>query len=302
MELGVVFPTNEMGTDPIAIRDYAQAAEDLGYTRLVAYDHVLGAHPERPEGGAWLGPYGRHVTPPYTHEHAFHEPFVLFGFLAGLTSSLEFMTGVLVLPQRQTALVAKQCAQIDILAGGGRLILGVGVGWNSVEFEALGESYGTRGRRMEEQIGLLRQLWTEPVITFEGDFDRVTKAGLNPLPERSIPIWIGAMADVAVDRAGRLADGWHVPRAYRGDADRIAMEAQKFFAAARAAGRDPSTLGLSSNIHVVGLDPDEQLELAEGVEAAGVTHLHISTMEQGYTPEQHIGAIRDFAEQYGVGS
>ncbi|MYI83168.1 MAG: LLM class F420-dependent oxidoreductase [Chloroflexi bacterium] len=302
MELGVVFPTNEMGTDPIAIRDFAQTAEDLGYTRLVAYDHVLGAHPDRPEGGAWLGPYGRHVTPPYTHLHAFHEPFVLFGFLAGLTSSLEFMTGVLVLPQRQTALVAKQCAQIDILAGGGRLILGVGVGWNSVEFEALGESYRTRGRRMEEQIGLLRQLWTEPVITFEGDFDRVTRAGLNPLPERPIPIWIGAMADVAVDRAGRLADGWHVPRAYRGDPDRIASEAQKFFAAARSAGRDPSTLGLSSNLHVVGLDPDEQLELAEGAEAAGVTHLHISTMEQGYTPEQHISAIRDFAEQYGVGA
>ncbi len=302
MELGVVFPTNEMGTDPIAIRDYAQAAEDLGYTRLVAYDHVLGAHPDRPEGGAWLGPYGRRVTPPYTHENAFHEPFVLFGFLAGLTSNLEFMTGVLVLPQRQTALVAKQCAQIDILAGGGRLILGVGVGWNSVEFEALGESYRTRGRRMEEQIGLLRQLWSEPVISFEGDFDRVTKAGLNPLPERPIPIWIGAMADVAVERAGRLADGWHVPRAYRGDPERIALEAQKFFGAARAAGRDPSTLGLSSNLHVVGLDPHQQLELAEGAEAAGVTHLHISTMEQGYTPEQHLSAIRDFAEQYGVGA
>ena len=212
MELGVVFPTNEIGNDRIAIRDFAQAAEDLGYTRLVAYDHVLGAHPERPEG-VWLGPYGNRVTPPYTHESAFHEPFVLFGYLAGLTDHLEFMTGVLVLPQRQTALVAKQCAEIDILAGGGRLILGVGVGWNSVEFEALGEDYRTRGRRMEEQIGLLRRLWTEPLVTFEGRFDRVTKAGLKPLPERPIPIWVGAMADLAVDRAGRLADGWHVPRA-----------------------------------------------------------------------------------------
>ena len=301
MELGVVFPTNEIGNDRIAIRDFAQAAEDLGYTRFVAYDHVLGAHPERPEGDAWVGPYGRHVTPPYTHESAFHEPFVLFGYLAGLTDRLEFMTGVLVLPQRQTALVAKQCAEIDILAGGGRLILGVGVGWNSVEFEALGEDYGTRGRRMEEQIGLLRQLWSEPVVTFEGRFDRVTKAGLKPLPERPIPIWIGAMADIAVERAGRLADGWHVPRAYRGDPQRVAGEAEKFYAAARAAGRDPSTLGLSSNLHAVGLNPDQQLELAERQQAAGVTHLHYSTMELDYSPEQHITAIREFAEQSGVG-
>ena len=302
MELGVVFPTHEIGNDPIAIRDFAQAAEGAGYTRIVAYDHVLGAHPDRPRSeGAWTGPYGGAAAPPYTHATAFHEPFVLFGYLAGLTGRIGFMTGVLVLPQRQTALVAKQCAEIDILSGG-RLVLGAGVGWNAVEFEALGEEFRTRGRRMEEQIGLLRRLWTEPVLTFGGRFHRVAKAGLNPLPERPIPIWIGARAAAAVERAGRLADGWHVPRAYRSRPERIGAEIERFREAARAAGRDPAALGLSSNLHAAGLGPDEQLDLAERSRAAGFTHLHYNTLEAGCaSPADHIRAIRDFAEQYGAG-
>ncbi len=306
MEIGVVFPQLEIGTDPIAIRDFAQAADDAGYTRLVAYDHVLGAHPERPPQDGelsrpWLGPYGRPITPPYSHESAFHEPFILFGYLAGLTQHLEFMTGVLVLPQRQTALVAKQCAEIDLLSSG-RLVLGVGVGWNSVEFEALGQDFSNRGRRMEEQIALLRELWSEQVITFEGRYERVTKAGLNPLPERPIPIWIGALVDAAVERAGRLADGWHIPRVFRNEPETIAEPLAKLHAAARAAGRDPSTIGVSSNLHAVGLSVEQQLELAERSERAGITHLHFNTLEVGYgSPGEHIEAIRAFAEQYGVG-
>lgn len=299
MELGVVFPTHEIGNDSSAIRDFVQAAEDSGYKRLVAYDHVLGAHPDRPEG-VWLGPYGKAITPPYTHETAFHEPFVLFGYMAGLTNTIEFMTGVLVLPQRQTALVAKQCAEIDILSNG-RLVLGVGVGWNSVEFEALSEDFTKRGRRMEEQIHLLRRLWTEPLVTFEGDFDRITKAGLNPLPNQPIPIWIGAMADIAVERAGRLADGWHIPRAYRNNPQALGDELAKFHDAANAAGRDPASLGVSSNLHAVGLEIDEQIELAERSREAGITHLHFNTLEAGYTsPGEQIQAIRNFAEQFSL--
>ena len=305
MQIGVVFPTHEIGSDPIAIRDFAQAAEDAGYSRLVAYDHVLGAHPERPEEGElsrpWLGPYGRPITPPYTHESAFHEPFILFGYLAGLTASIEFMTGVLVLPQRQTTLVAKQTAEIDLLSGG-RLVLGVGVGWNSVEFEALGLEFSNRGRRIEEQIELLRRLWSEPVLTFQGRYERVTKAGIKPLPERPIPIWIGALVDVAVERAGRLADGWHIPRVFRNDPETLEEPLGKLHAAAEAAGRDPASIGVSSNLHAVGLNIEQQLELAERSERAGITHLHFNTLEAGCaSPDEHIAAIRAFAEQYGVG-
>ena len=301
MEMGVVFPTHEIGTDPLAIRDFAQAADDIGYTRMVAYEHILGAHPERPEGSPWRGLGSRGGRPPYTHETPFHEPLVVFAYLAGLTRSIEFMTGVLVLPLRQTALLAKQCAELDIVSGG-RLVLGVGVGWNSVEFEALGEDFTTRGRRMEEQITLLRWLWEEPVVTFEGSFDRVMKAGINPLPDRLIPIWIGGTADVALERAGRLADGWHLPRVYRGMPQEFGKELAKVHAAAEAAGRDPAALGVSSNLHAVGLDLDQQLALAESSREAGITHLQFNTLEVGYTSvEEHIQALHDFGEAYGVG-
>lgn len=306
MKIGVVFPQLEIGTDPVAIRDFAQAADEIGYTRLVAYDHVLGAHPERPPGDAeftrpWLGPYGKSITPPYNHESAFHEPLVLFGYLAGLTRQIEFMTGVMVLPQRQTALVAKQVAEIDLLSGG-RMVLGVGVGWNTVEFEALGQDYSNRGRRMEEQIDLLRKLWSEPVLTYEGRYERVSKAGLNPMPERPIPIWIGALVDAAVKRAGRLGDGWHIPRAFRNEPETIAEPLELLHAAAREVGRDPSSIGIGSNLHAVGLTVDEQLDIAERSERAGITHLNFNTLQVGYTsPAEHIEAIRAFAEQYGVG-
>ena len=198
MKLGLVFPQTEFGNDPAALRDYAQTAEDLGFTHILAYDHVLGANPERP--GGWKGPY--------TYQNPFHEPFVLFGFMAAVTRRLGFCTGVIILPQRQTALVAKQAAEVDVLSGG-RLRLGVGLGWNEVEYTALGEAFHDRGRRIEEQIALLRRLWTEPLVEFTGRWHRVPDAGLNPLPvQRPIPIWMGGSHPNVLRRAAQLADGW----------------------------------------------------------------------------------------------
>src|SRR5216110_2823553 len=170
MQYGVVFPQIEFGNDVQAIKDYAQTAEGLGYDYLLVYDHVLGAHPTREP----------RLTGPYTHEHPFHEPMVLFGFLAAVTRRLQLTTGVIILPQRQTALVAKQAAEVDVLSGG-RLRLGIGIGWNAAEYEALGENFRNRGKRMEEQVELLRALWTQDLVTFEGRWDRVTDAGINPL-------------------------------------------------------------------------------------------------------------------------
>ena len=198
MNVGVVFPQVEIGQDPAAIRDYAQAVEALGYTHILVFDHVLGANPERP--GGWKGPY--------TFTHAFHEPFVLFSFLAGVTSRLGFFSGVFVLPQRQTALFAKQAANLDIFCRG-RLRLGVGIGWNNVEYEALDVPFEKRGARLDDQMRVLRRLCTERSVTEASDFHRITDAGLLPLPvQRPIPLWIGGMSPAAARRAARLGDGW----------------------------------------------------------------------------------------------
>ena len=183
------------GPTPAAIRAYAQAAEELGFTHLTSYDHVLGADPAGHPG----------FSGPYTAESMFHEPFVLYGYLAAVAPKLELVTGIIILPQRQTVLVAKQAAEVDILTGG-RFRLGVGQGWNAVEYEALGMDWDTRGRRMEEQIELLRRLWQEPVLSFEGRFHTITAAGINPLPvQRPIPIWMGgsSVRGAETDRAAR---------------------------------------------------------------------------------------------------
>ena len=172
MEIGAVFPQSEIGSDPAVIKDFAQAAESLGYSHLVVYDHVLGAVPEREP----------RLTGPYTHETSFHEPFVLFGFLAAHTQRLGLMTGIIILPQRQTALVAKQAAEVDILSGG-RLRLGIGTGWNYVEYDALNENFHNRGKRQEEQVDLLRKLWTDLVWRQRRARDRPGSAhGRRPHP------------------------------------------------------------------------------------------------------------------------
>lgn len=277
MRIGVVFPQLEIGADPTVIRDYAQAAEGLGYSHLLAYDHVLGADPaDRP---GWRG---------YTAADQFHEPFVLFGYLAGLTTRLELVTGVIVLPQRQTALVAKQAVEVDVLSGG-RLRLGVGVGWNPVEYEALGEDFHNRGKRSEEQITLLRRLFSEGVFSFAGQWHTVTAAGLNPLPSRSIPIWIGGSPDAVLARVVALGDGWF-PQMRPEPEGRAAVD--RLRALAEAAGRDPATIGIEARVGFKDDNYAELVSLARAWRAIGATHLGINTMGAGLpTPADHIAAI-----------
>lgn len=286
MRIGVVFPQTEIGADAGAVRAYGQAAEALGYRHVMAYDHVVGADPEVHRG--WRGPYDVSST--------FHEPMVLFGYLAALTS-LELVTAIIILPQRQTALVAKQAAEVDLLSEG-RLRLGVGLGWNQVEYEALGQDFGTRGRRMEEQVGLLRRLWTEPSITFEGAFDKVTGAGLAPLPvQRPIPVWFGAQSPRAYRRAGRLADGWF-PQVSPGPE----LEEAKAIVegAAVEAGRDPGSLGMEGRVSWTG-SQEELAELAGRWREAGATHLAVNTMGAGLgSVDGHLAALESAAEALGL--
>jgi probable F420-dependent oxidoreductase len=292
MQLGVVFPQTEIGNDPAVIRDYGQAAEELGFGHILAYDHVLGANPNRP--GGW--------DRGYTFQSAFHEPFVLYGFLAGVTRRIEFFTGILILPQRQTALVAKQAAALDVLSGG-RLRLGVGVGWNSVEYAALGQNFHTRGRRMEEQIDLLRKLWTQPLVNFEGRWDSIPDAGINPLPvQQPIPIWMGGMSDAVQQRVARLADGWSPQRINPGPEAKEVLDRVRDYM--RAAGRDPASLGLHVTINAAGSPPDDWAASASAWRDLGLTHVSFNTMGAGLaTPRDHIEAIRKFSNAAGaVGS
>jgi probable F420-dependent oxidoreductase len=198
MKIGVAYPTTEVAGDPQAVRKFVKAAEELGYEHVMAYDHVVKG-PQEGREPKLIGPY--------TEKHTFHDPFVLFGFAAAVTDTLDFVTGVLVLPQRQTALVAQQAADVDLLSRE-RLRLGVGIGWNYVEYQALGQDFRTRARRIEEQIDLLRQLWSTPVVTFNGQFDRIDRAGINPRPRRQIPIWLGGYSEPAYERGARLAEGF----------------------------------------------------------------------------------------------
>ncbi len=280
MRAGAIFPQTEIGADPVAVRDWAQAVEGMGYQHMLAYDHVLGAGTAtRPD---WAGPYASGDT--------FHEIFVLLGYLAGQTRTLELVTGVVILPQRQTALVAKQAAEVDVLSGG-RLRLGVGVGWNAVEFEALGEDFHTRGARCDEQIAVLRALWREEAITFGGRWHTITDAGLNPLPpRRAIPIYIGGHSDAALQRAGRLGDGW-MPQSAPNDATRAQLE--RLRAARRAAGREGEPFGIEARL-TLRLQPESDWpQYLWDWQALGATHVTINTMGAGYTTlDAHLGALR----------
>jgi probable F420-dependent oxidoreductase len=283
MKIGVVFPQTEFGNDPQAIKDYAQAAESMGYAHVVAYDHVLGANPDRP--GGWRGAY--------TFESGFHEPFVLFGFMAAVTTRLEFCPGVIILPQRQTALVAKQAASLDVLSGG-RLRLGVGLGWNAVEYEALGQDFHNRGKRIEEQVALLRELWTRPLVNFSGKWHSVPDAGLNPLPvQRPIPIWFGGTAQAALERAGRLGDGWLVNT--RAPADALPAF-QTVRQALQASDRPLEGFSIDARISYGDGNPDEWQQTMDQWAAMGVTHLSLNTMGRGFTtPAAHMEAVAAFA-------
>ena len=284
MRLGAIFPQTEIGSDPVAVRDFAQAAEGLGYEHLLVFDHVLGADTSVRQG--W--------DRPYSSADMFHEPFVLFGYLAGLTEKIEMVTGVLILGQRQTSLVAKQAAEVDVLTGG-RLRLGIGVGWNAVEYEGLSESFTNRGRRSEEQIELMRQLWTNEVVDFHGRYHNVTHAGINPLPvQQPIPVWFGGGAPQVVKRIGRMGDGWFPQFEPNSEgAERIA-EMRGY---ATDAGRDPSAIGIEGRIGIATDDQANWQKLAESWAEVGATHLSVNTMRAGLQgPDQHIEAIRRFKE------
>jgi probable F420-dependent oxidoreductase len=288
MKIGCVFPTCEIGNDPIAIRDFAQAAEQLGYSHLITYDHVLGAvHAGRdPKLGG-----------PYNESNAFHEPFVLFGYLAALTKQIELVTGVIILPQRQTALVAKQCAELAILSGN-RLKLGVGTGWNYVEYEALNESFATRGKRFDEQVELLRKLWTTPVLDYQGRYHRVDRAGILPLPTKPIPIWFGGFSAPAIRRAAKTGDGFLFGASNAvmlGFCDQLRDELAK-------SGRSGFEI---DTITGFGEGPDGWRAAAEAWKRAGATHFSMRAMSTGAsligdkdpgfkTPQQHIDALAEF--------
>ena len=287
MKIGVVFPQTDIGNDPGAIRDYAQAVEAMGYTHILAYDHVLGANRDR----------YRDLTGPYGHRDAFHEPFVLFGFLAAATHRVELATGILILPQRQTALVAKQAAAVDVLSGG-RLRLGVAVGWNPVEYVALGQDFHTRGKRIEEQIEALRALWTRELVTVEGRWDRIADAGINPLPvRRPIPVWIGGHSDAAMKRAARVADGWIWSGNVRpGPQAQAALDEVAQLVA--AAGRSPGAFGVEGRVTLSRLGPEHWAEeIAAWRKMRGVTALCVDTMRLGLTrADQHIERLSRFKE------
>lgn len=285
--IGAILPQVEIGSDPGALRAYAQAVESLGFNHVLAYDHVLGVDREqRPE--AWQF---------YDVDSNFHEPFVAYGFLAGVTTTLEFVTGIVILPQRQTALVAKQAAEVDVLSGG-RLRLGIGLGWNAPEFEGLGLPFNNRGARMGEQIALLRELWTNRTVNFSGTYETVEGMGINPLPvQRPIPIWIGAVAPTALRRVGALGDGW-LPGFHPGSGFEEGWAT--IADAAREAGRDPASIGVEGRVE---FDHDIS-KVAEAIEAwrrAGVAYMAINTMNQDFeSVDDHIQALSTVAELAGI--
>lgn len=283
MKIGVVYPQNEFGHDPAAIRDFAQTAESLGYTHILAYDHVLGANPERL--GGWSGPY--------THQDEFMEPFLLFTWMAAFTRKIGFTTGIIILPQRQTALVAKQAATLDVLSGG-RLRLGIGNGWNEIEYIAQGMNFHNRGRRIEEQVEVLRLLWTQELVTFDGRFHTIPDAGIKPHPvQGSIPIWFGGYHDQVLDRVARLGDGWLPNRAL--EVTRPALE--KLWSLVDKAGRTREQIGIEARIQYGDGQPDAWKSELDGWQAAGATHITMNTLRAGFhTPAEHIEAIQTMAK------
>jgi probable F420-dependent oxidoreductase len=284
LKIGIVFPQTEIGDEPEVVARFATTAEHLGYRHLLAYDHVLGANTaQRPD---WTGPYTMNST--------FHEPLVLFAFLAGQTTTLEFVSGVLILPQRQTALVAKQAAAVDVLSGG-RLRLGVGTGWNPVEYEALGEDFHDRGLRSEEQIEVLRRLWADPSIDYEGKWHRIPDAGIKPLPlRRKIPVWLGGGAPAVIDRVGRLADGWlpfHIAR--------LPEDLKEIRRVAREHGRDPHDIGIECII-----PPNATAAAArdriKSLEDLGGSHVSVVMANLGLEdPEAHIDSLKGYWDAVG---
>lgn len=284
MKIGVVYPQTEVQHDPLWIRAFAERIESLGYDHVLAYEHVLGVDPKNP--AAVQGPYGI--------EDAFLSPLLLFSFMAGVTQRLEYVTGILVLPQRDAVLVAKQAATLDVLSGG-RLRLGVGVGWNAAEFEALGADFHNRGARIEEQVRLLRELWTKPAVDFQGSWNRLANVGIRPRPvQRPIPIWFGGYAEVVLKRVARLGDGW-LPGF--SDVEEALPILDRLKSYVEAQGRRWEEIGIEVRIRYGDGDLDELGSKVEAWSRLGISHLSINTMRSGLkTGEEHLNALERFAE------
>ena len=290
MKIGVSFPQAEIGTDIGVIHEFIQATEDLGYDYISAFDHVLGGdptyHPELQQGA-------------YTHESQFHEPMVLLGYIAGITRRIDLATGIMILPQRQTALMAKEAAEVDVLSGG-RLRLGVGIGWNALEYEALGEEFHNRGRRMEEQVEVMRLLWTQELVDFQGRWHKISHTGINPLPvQRPIPLWMGGGADVVVRRIARMADGWVLP-SFSHEGAQEKMQQVRTYAA--EFGRDPSSISIEGRMkYGPGKKEKDWVETVDIWRKLEVDELLVSLTGAGLKPpDGHLKALRRFNETVGL--
>jgi probable F420-dependent oxidoreductase len=283
MRLGAGFPTLDLGGDPAVIRYWAESVEALGFDHILAYEHVIGF-----DGYAHVGAFG-----PQDTRSRFHEPLVLFGFLAAVTRRVELATGVLVLPQRQTALVAKQAAEVDVLSGG-RLRLGIGIGWVPEEFAILNESYSDRGRRTVEQIAVLRALWTQQPTNFTGQWHRFEHAGISPMPvQRPIPIWVGTHGEAGLRRTGRLADGWLPVAGSVEGVEQLVPKRDAIHDAARRAGREPTAIGIDGQVVFNWVPERGWREYAQAWQSFGATHLSVTTMGlQEASVEAHLAALR----------
>ncbi|MEO1165702.1 MAG: LLM class F420-dependent oxidoreductase, partial [Chloroflexota bacterium] len=275
----------EVSSDVDNIRTFMTEVEAMGYDFVLAYDHVLGANPERDT--EWKGPY--------TYETQFHEIFSLFSYASAITTQLEFATGIVILPQRQTALVAKQAAQIDLFSIG-RMRLGIGVGWNQVELEGMGEDFSTRGRRSAEQVEVLKLLWQNELVTFKGEFHHLDDVGINPLPiQRPIPVWFGGGADAVLKRMAKLGDGW-MPGGM--GFDRAKPRLEKLHRFLEDEGRDPANFGIDPFIPLYRMDESEHLDYVHQWQALGATHASILTMHGGnITVSQHLSALETFIKK-----
>jgi len=283
MQIGAVFPHNEIGNDPGAIKAFAQGVEDLGISHLLIYDHVLGADPDR-EGG-FRGPYDKDV--------AFHEPFTTFAFIAAVTERLEMITTVMILPQRQTVLAAKQAAEVALLSNN-RFRLGVGVGWNEVEYVGLNETFNNRGRRQAEQVEVMRKLWSEDSLDYTGDFHRIDKASINPRPSQQIPIWFGGSAPALLDRVARLGDGW-IPLMGANEKAQACIDTIK--ATREAAGLSFDNFGIQAQAQYAGGSPERWQKHAQAWKDMGCTHIAIATHNAGPTDvDGHLSRIREYQE------
>jgi probable F420-dependent oxidoreductase, Rv2161c family len=285
MELGTVLPTLELGADPGPLREYARAVEDAGYGHLLASDHVVGVDPAHED---WSGPYD--------NDDLFHEPLTTLSHLAAVTDDLGFGTAILILPQRQTALVAKQAAQVARFCGG-RFRLGVAVGWNPLEYVALSQEFDDRGTRMTEQLDVLERLWTDEAVEFEGRFHDLPGVGINPRPEGSVPLWLGGTADPVKRRIAEKGDGWIPQFDPAEDSGRAEAELADLYEYVEEAGREPDAVGLQGRTGVAPGEPDEWVRQAEAWQDLDAEFLAVTTQGQGLDGvDEHLDLLETVAQ------